>query len=55
MYIDSKSVKLFDCLQCLSFPSMHENDKIRLISMFYYFFSFCCGCANNKYGINEID
>ena len=52
MYIDIKSIKLFDCLQCLSFPSMRDNNKIRLISMFNL---FCCGCANNKYGINEID
>ena len=37
MYIDIKSIKLFDCLQCLSFPSMRENDKIRLISMFNLF------------------
>ena len=55
MYIDIKSIKLFDCLQCLSFPSMHENDKIRLISMFNLFCSFYCRGANNKYGINEID
>ena len=51
----SKALKLFDCLQCFSFPSMRENDKIRLISMFNLFCSFCCTCANNKYGINEID
>ena len=55
MYINIKSIVLFDCLQCLSFPLMCENDKIRLISMFNLFCSFCCGCANNKYGINEID
>ena len=55
MYIDIKSIKLFDCLQRLSFPWMRESDKIGLISMFNLFCSFCCGCANNKYGINEID
>ena len=26
-HIDIKSIKLFDCLQCLSFPSMFENDN----------------------------
>ena len=26
-HIDIKSIKLFDCLQCLSFPSMRENDN----------------------------
>ena len=25
MYIDIKIIKLFDCLQCLSFPSMREK------------------------------
>ena len=26
-HIDIKSIKLFDCLKCLSFPSMRENDN----------------------------
>ena len=38
MYIDIRSIKLFDCLQCLSFPSMRENDKIRSISCSNYLF-----------------
>ena len=54
-HIDIKSIKLFDCLQCLSFPSMRENDKLGLISTFNLFASFCCGCANNIYSINEVD
>ena len=54
MYINIKSIKLFDCLQCLSFPSMYENDKIRLISMFNLFCSFCRGCANNKCGLTRL-
>ena len=33
MYIDIKNIKMFDCLQCLNFPSMCENDEIRLISI----------------------
>ena len=40
MYIDIKSIKLFDCLQCLIFPSMRENDKIRSISCSNYFVHF---------------
>ena len=33
---------------------MGENDN-PVDSTFNLFASFCCGCANNKYGINEVE